>query len=211
MAEKTMSIHQALAELKMYESKIFKASREDFVTSNRKGNEKIGSYTKAEYANVLKGNLDKVKALINNKKVIKSAVVLSNANTKVTIGGIEYTVAEAIERKNMLNLEKQLLTSMRNQYSMCSSKIEMENNNLTSRLESYLKSVVNEKDKNNPEIVKQYEKQFKDVNEYELIDPNKIAEAISDLEKSIEDFETEVDYKLSESNTITQITVELAD
>ena len=211
MAEKTMSIHQALAELKMYESKIYKASRADFVTSNRKGNEKIGSYTKAEYANVLKGNLDKVKALINNKKVIKSAVVLSNANIKVTIGGTEYTVAEAIERKNMLDLEKQLLNSMKNQYSMCSSKIEMENNNLTSRLESYLKSVVNEKDKNNPEIVKQYEKQFRDVNEYELIDPNKIADAISELEKSIEDFETEVDYKLSESNTVTQITVELAD
>lgn len=211
MAEKTMSIHQALAELKTYENKIFKATREEFVAVNRKGNDKIGSYTKDEYANMLKGNLDKVKALISNKKIIKSAIVLSNANTKVTIGGEEYTVAEAIERKNMISYEKQLLTSMKSQYSIGTTKIESENNSLAVRLEGYLKSVVNEKDKNNPEIVKQYEKQFRDVNEYELIDPNKIADVIKTLEKDIEDFETEVDYKLSESNTVTQITVNLAD
>ena len=93
---------------------------------------------------------------------------------------------------------------------MACDKVESENNNLQPRLESYLKSVINEKDKNDIETVKMYEKQFRDVNEFELIDPCKVKTYIDNLEKSIEDFETEVDYKLSESNTVTQITVNLA-
>ena len=211
MAVKTMSIHQALAEVKMYNSKIYKASNEVFVSCARKGTDKLGSYTKEEYSNLIKGNFDKATALIENVKRIKAAIVLSNANTKVTIGGVEYTVAEAIERKNMINYEINLLTNLQKQYFSTTQKIENENNMLSDKLETYLKSVVNEKDKNNPEIVKGYEKQFRDANEYEIIDPNKIADYINKLDTEITDFNTEVDYKLSESNTITQITVDLVD
>lgn len=210
MTEKTMSVHQALAEIKMYDNKIYRATMQTFVSAGRKGNEKIGSETKEEFSNSIKGNFDSVVALIENKKAIKSAIVLSNANTKVNIGGIEYTVAEAIERKAMITHEKQFLNSLKQQYRMANDKVESENNSLQPRLESYLKSVINEKDKNDIETVKMYEKQFRDVNEYELIDPCKVRNYIENLEKSIEDFETEVDYKLSESNTVTQITVNLA-
>ena len=209
MAEKTMSIHQALAEIKMYDSKIYKATNQIFVSAARKGNEKFGSETKEEFVNGIKGNFDSVVALIENKKIIKSAIVLSNANTKVIIGGTEYTVAEAIERKNMITHEKAFLNSLKMQYRVALDKIETENNSLQPKLESYLKSVVGEKDRNDIEIVSKYEKQFREVNEYELIDPCKVNDYIKDLEKSIDDFETEVDYKLSEINTTTQITVNL--
>ena len=40
MAEKTMSVHQALAEIKMYDNKIYRATMQTFVSAGRKGNEK---------------------------------------------------------------------------------------------------------------------------------------------------------------------------
>lgn len=211
MATKVMSIHQALAEIKLYDSKIHNATMKKFIDFARKGTDKIGSYTKSEYENVLKGNLKSVSALISNRKAIKSAIVLSNATTKINVSGKEYTVADAIERKNAIDYEKRLLHALRAQYSSCKTDVDIKNESISTKLESYLKSVVSEKDKNNPEIVKQYEKQYRDVNEYELIDPSGVANYIEELEKSIEEFETEVDYKLSESNTVTKITVELDD
>ena len=113
MAEKVMSIHQALAELKLYDNKIWNGLKKDFVTYTKKGNDKIGSYTIQEYSDLLKGNLDSVRALMENKRVVKSAIVLSNANTKITIGDKEYTVAEAIERKSMMEMERKLLSELK--------------------------------------------------------------------------------------------------
>lgn len=211
MAEKVMSIHQALAELKLYDNKIWNGLKKDFVTYTKKGNDKIGSYTIQEYSDLLKGNLDSVRALMENKKVVKSAIVLSNANTKITIGDKEYTVAEAIERKSMMEMERKLLSELKAQYVNAMHNIETRNESLKNNLESYLKSVIGEKDKSDPEVVSKFEKQFYDHNEYYLVDPCKINDVINELEKEIDEFESEVDYKLSESNTITKITVNLID
>ena len=211
MAEKVMSIHQALAELKLYDNKIWKGLNKSFVTYTKKGNDKIGSYTIQEYSDLLKGDLDSVRALIENKKIVKSAIVLSNANTKITIGDKEYTVAEAIERKSMIDMERKLLAELKSQYVNAMHNIETKNESLKNNLESYLKSVIGEKDKSDPEIVAKFEKQFYDNNEYYLVDPCKINDVINELEKEIDEFDSEVDYKLSESNTITKITVNLID
>ena len=52
---------------------------------------------------------------------------------------------------------------------------------------------------------------FEDSNKFELIDPRHIADFIVEYEKSIEEFSTQVDYVLSESNATTFVEVELVD
>lgn len=209
--EKNMSIHQALSEVKTYDDRIARGISASFVIANRKNNAKIGSETIEEIKNKMRGNLDSVKALIENKKIIKSAIVKSNNSTTVVIGGKSYSVAEAIERKNMTLLEDSFLRSITDQYNRMKGQVDKNNDALPEKLENYLKSTLADKTKADSAVVDALTKQFNDNNEYELIDPNKLCDLIDTMYKEISDFKTEVDYKLSESNATTIIAVNLVD
>lgn len=208
MAVIKMSVHRALGELKTYDSKIEKAKKEKFIIANKKSNEKIGSKTIAEYGEELKGNLQKLKALIENRKRLKSAIVMSNAETIVKIADKNYCVAEAIERKNFIDTEENILVELKNQYIKEVNKVELENKALPQKLESYLSSILGDKAQRKVEEVEQYSKAFENKHKYELIDPNNISDYIKELEESITRFKTEVDYILSESNATTFIEVD---
>lgn len=60
----------------------------------------------------MQASYDKVMGLISYRHKIKALVVQSNACTKVIVGKEEMTVAEAIERKQSIQYEKDLLEVM---------------------------------------------------------------------------------------------------
>lgn len=208
MIEK-MSVHRALSELKTYNSRINKAIKSSFVQANKKNNNKIDGISIEEFVKKLQGNFDSAKSLIENKKKLKAAIVLSNASTKVTIGNKEYTVAEAIERKQLLVDEKSFLDNLKFQYENQVRFINNKNDKLPQLLEQYLQAVLGEKDKRTVEDIEAHTKNFYSREEYILIDPMNINEYIEELEKDIITFETNVDYVLSESNATTFIEVDL--
>ncbi len=211
MANVKMSVHRGLAEIKLYDRKIESATRNQFVVANKVSNKNIGGRNLDEVRNVIKGNFDSVVALIENRKRIKQALVNSNANTKVTIGTIEYTVAEAIERKNSVQYDLSFLQSLKQQYAQANNTVEQNNAQLPSKLETYLVSVLGEKSSRTSDDIKSYTKVFEDSNKFELIDPAKIADYITKYENEINDFSTQVDYTLSEINATTFIDVDLVD
>jgi hypothetical protein len=202
-----MTIHQALSTLKMLDKRITSATRQTFISAKKKSADKIDGVILKDYNEILKGNLQKVKQLIENRKALRAAVVLSNAATSITIGDKTYTVAEAIERKANMNSEQTLLGTLQSQYRNVTDRVNQENASLQNRLESYLMSVLG-KDNRKAEDVKQHTDEFFARNELELVDPNELAKAVKELEKSILDFMNEVDYKLSESNSTTFIEVD---
>ena len=204
-----MSIHRGLAEVKTYDNRIVRATQQLFVTANKKSNEKIKGVLIDDIKKTIQGNFDSVKALIENKKVIKAAIVLSNATTTIEVGGNTYTVAEAIERKNMIALEENLLNQLVGQLKNANSTVENENAKLPEKLETYLQSILGEKDKRTVEDIESHTKAFYSRNEYELVDPCGIQKHIDRLYDEITKFKTEVDYKLSESNSLTMIEVDL--
>lgn len=208
MAVVKMSVHRALGELKTYDDKIRKALAEKFVIANKKSNEKIGSKSLTEYKEELKGNLQRVKDLVENRKRLKSVIVMSNAKTVVTIGGEQYSVAEAVERKNFITVEEDILETIRAQYNSSMRMIEKANNELPSKLENYLASILGEKAQRKIEEIEEYTKAFENKHKYELVDPNNISDYIKELDESIMKFKTEVDYVLSESNATTFIEVD---
>lgn len=205
-----MTIHQALSTLKMLEKRIASANRQVFISTKKKSADKIDGVAVKDVNTMLEANLQKIKQLIENRKALRSAVVLSNASTQITIGDKTYSVAEAIERKANMDSEQTLLTQLQTQYQRATQLVNQENANLQNRLESYLISVLG-KDNRKAEDVKQHTDEFFARNEMELIDPNKVAETVKALEKSILDFLNEVDYKLSESNSTTFIEVEYSN
>jgi hypothetical protein len=212
MSKQTMSVHRALTELKTYDYRIARAMEQDFVIANKRSNDTIQGNTIEEYKQKIKGGLASYHALTENQRRIKAAVVLSNANTAVKIAGIEYTVAEAIERKAKLHHDETFLRVLKTQLNTKNKTVEDKNAQLLSTgLESYLLSILGPKYKRTVDEIAAHTKAFEDRNKYELIDPCDIAQQIEKLEKSIVDFKTTVDYTLSECNATTFVEVDFVD
>lgn len=199
-----MSITQALAELKLLDKRINKAL--DSVTwadvktkAHPVDTEKFAKTVKAEYQSFTD--------LVKRRDAIKRAVVLSNATTRVKIGGWEGTVAEAIEYKTSIAYKKRLLSEMHMQLLTAKRKFEEQQEAVDGRLEKLLHSELGKDVKTSPETITALTNSFRENNKVELVDPLDLGAKASELETEIDEFETNVDWVLSEVNGSTKITV----
>lgn len=206
-----MTIHKALCELKILDSRINNAiSSARFCLANKHSNEKVNGVTVEEYQETMKASYNKASDLIRRREAIKRAVVLSNAKTIVKIGGKEYTVAEAIEMNNHgIDLKLQLKNAMKKQYDSAMTAIISKNSVVDDKATEYVVGLFGQKEsKTANEEYEKARKSYIEANTMELIDPVNILEKIETLEVEIADFTTEVDSALSVSNALTEITVE---
>lgn len=206
-----MTIHKALCELKILDSRINNAiSSARFCLANKHSNEKVNGVTVEEYQEIMKASYNKASDLIRRREAIKRAVVLSNAKTIVKIGGKEYTVAEAIEMNNHgIDLKLQLKNAMKKQYDSAMTTIISKNSVVDDKATEYVVGLFGQKEsKTANEEYEKARKSYIEANTMELIDPVNILEKIEALEVEIADFTTEVDSALSVSNALTEITVE---
>lgn len=207
-----ITITRALNELKLLDKKINgKIGSGKFIGCAKRASEKVDSiFTKEEFRNLVKSDYDTVSSLIKRRSAIKAMIVTSNANTKVTIDNVEMTVAEAIERKNTIEYDKSLLAEMIKQYNKIYSKCNTENEKVNEKADEMINTMLgkveqNKKDqyKAESEIVQKF---IKD-NEFETIDPINLQKKIEEMKEYIDNFESEVDFTLSESNSIVKIII----
>lgn len=208
MIHEKMTVHKALAELKTLDDRInSEITGSVFVRANRHNNMKIFGKTIADFMADTESSYQSVKALINRRNAMKRAVVLSNAVTKVEIGGVEYTVAEAIEMNNhgMENLVG-LRNCLREQYSSVKRMVESENGDkLVKACENYIQATFGTKEKiNNPDI-EMAQKAYMTNNAYDIVTGLDIEKVIKELTDRIDAFKAEVDSALSVSNALTVI------
>ena len=207
-----ISIARALTELKTLDSRIEKAIYNSvLVGAKRKSSQKINNkYTKEEFIELTKADNQSVKDLIERKKLIKQAVVRANAETRVVVAGTDYTIADAIERKRSIELDKELLETMKTQYRKALSEVERNNDKVERELKELLDTRMSSdskdsKNSNNNNL--EFATSYRDMNEWELIDPLGLEKAIQQLEFEIDEFEMDVDSSLSEINAITKIVI----
>ena len=200
MTTEKMTVHKALAEIKVMDDRIHTAIYAGvYCLANKHSNEKV-----------MQGCYDKVNDLIKRNEAIKKSVVLSNAVTKVKIGDNEYTVAEAIWMKNHgIDNKVGLLVKLQQQYNKAQAEILKNNGEeLDKRAEQYVIGIYGSKEgKTDTEAFEKTKKEFIKANQYELLDPIGVLKVIEDLEKEIDTFKAEVDAALSTSNAITEIEV----
>lgn len=212
MTTEKMTVHKALAELKLLDNRIEKAITEGiYCVANKHSNDKINGIPIDEYVKTMQGRYDKAVDLINRRKAIKRAVVLSNSVTKVTVADIEYTVAEAIEMKNHgVEFDKLLMAYMKKHYDMAQIQIKQQNGkDLEERADQYVTAIYGQKEgKTNTADIEKVKADFLTANQYELVDPLHVLDKTEDLEKKINDFMAEVDSALSVSNALTEIEIE---
>jgi len=201
----TMSITQALAELKLLDKRIQKSLDHvewaDIKTkSNPLDTEKFGRTARAEFQSFVD--------LVKRYDTIKRAVVLSNATTRVKVGAWEGTVAEAIEYKRSIFYKRRLLDTMKNQLLTVKELFKQQQEAVDARLEKLLHSELGKDVKTSPETITALTNSFRENNKVELVDPLDLAGRSRELEEEVESFETNVDWVLSETNGKTLIQIQ---
>lgn len=212
MTHETMNVHQALAELKTLDSRIDKAIIDGkFCAFKRHIDKKIDGVPVSDYCEkVIRSSFDSALDLIHRRNAIKRAIVKSNAVTEVVIDGVTYTVAEAIEMHNHgVDHFRDLLLTMKSQYETAVRKIAANSGEaIQKKGEDFVTNLYGGKDKVDGSEVKKQVDQYVESNSYELVDPIGIQKEITELEKFIFKFSTEVDAALSVSNATTVIEIE---
>lgn len=216
MTNEKMTVHKALAELKVIDDRIANAiNAGTYVIANKHSNEKIKGMTIDAFKNEMKASCQKVTDLINRRNAIKRAVVLSNAATKVKIGSDEYTVAEAIDAKNhgmeFKAMFKRVIATQNN-YAQ-SEIIRNSGEAIEKRAEQYVLSVIQAQPKDakmsvDSTAMQALRKDYIQNNTYDLIDPLNVGKLLEDLTNEIDEFNTEIDAALSVSNALTVIEIE---
>lgn len=212
MTTETMTIHKGLAELKILDERIKKEIKYgSYCAANKHSNEKINGISVEDFKKAVQSTYDKVTDLINRRKAIKKAIVLSNAKTTVKIADTEYTVAEAIEMKNHgIEFETMLINVMDMQYKQAQAEVNRQNgNNLEERADQYVTAIYGQKDGKTPTAdIEKVRKDFLESNSYEIVDPINVPAKLEELRSKIDVFMAEVDSALSVSNALTEITIE---
>ena len=213
MTEKTLSVYEALIEISRLNDKIEKFNSSStmplFLACATESAKYIEGMEKEKYINLLKSNYDSCRHLISNLSEYKAKVALSNALTTITVGGKEYTIAEAIQRKQNIDTEIRFLRMIETQLKDVNTKITAKNNSVKAGLTEYLEKVKSETA--TPEEIDKLTNIYNEKNLFILVDPYGITETIDEKRQELETFLSDVDTKITASNCSTMITVNLED
>lgn len=205
-----MTIHRALAELKLIDSKIEKAISVIEPTGTMQANKPVnGFYKKDDFEAEAKAKFQSVVDLIERKNKIKSAIVTANGITQVEISGVKMTIADAINFKSVVDFKKNLIATLLKKHNAVKSKFTVENEKVNNVALENAKIMIgkqgDDRVKPTDEDVKNIVDPFVKRNEFHLVDPLKVEELTEKLQNEVNNFEVEVDAVLSEINAITVI------
>lgn len=209
MTKQKMTIHRALAELKLIDSRIEKGINNVEPTGlMQEGKLVNGFYPKEDFEKEAKAKLQSVTDLIDRKNAIKSAITKANGTTIVEIAGKKMTISDAINYKTVIGFKKALIKQLVNKHNQAKAKVEQNNkqvdDNALRLAEAALqKDNVKINDGDAVAITEPYIKK----NKFTLVDPLKVEELEEKLQTEVNEFEAEVDAVLSEINALTTIEV----
>jgi hypothetical protein len=200
----SVSVTQALAELKLLRRRIDNALGDATFICLKKKRDLLDA---TRFSTAATASYQSYQDLVSRYNKLKAAIVQSNATATVTIGGKTYTVADAVERKRNLQMEKDFLSTLQAQYQQVQEEMKVHQAQEQARVERLLQVELGKDAKTNVETIQSLTETFLAQNKAEIVDPLNLAEKITALRRSIEEFETKVDWTLSESNGRTLITL----
>lgn len=209
MKTEQMTVHEALAELKMLDTRVDRKINEaSFAIGNKKTNKKIGGKTVAEYMADANAAYQSITDLIRRRQAIRSALSKSNAETHVTIAGVDYSVAEAIEMKRSgMSLWSELHQQMMIQYNAAKADCNRQNSNLDAKADQQVSAIFGTKEKVTTAEAMAMRDAYIEANRMEPVALECIEKKLAEIEDMMSAFAVEVDSKLSVSNALTTITI----
>lgn len=209
MQTQKMTIHRALAELKLIDAKILKGIGEIQPSGIYQKEKKIGGYIDlTEFEKTAKAKLQSVTDLIDRKSKIKSAIVAANGITKVVIDSKEMTIADAINFKSVINFKRSLIDTLKANHRKTIVDLSRHNDLVAQNVQKLLEFTFGKDNvKADAKDIEAVRKPYVDANEAIMFDPLKVEEIVSNIEQEVSKFEIEVDAVLSEINATTLIEV----
>lgn len=205
------SITRALAERKVLIKRHEKAVKELDLIAVQRGSRLMGSYTHIkpeDFSPRVKEAWQSILSLESRIDAIKNQIDQSNLVTSVKIGSEVMTVQEAIVKKNSIALKKARLKKMKSLYNdaklVNDSAIEENRRRIEKTVAD---NTAANSGKVDSELEKQAVMQIEALYGVKFIDPLSLETMIKQLESEIEEFESNVDYALSESNSQTFIEI----
>jgi len=207
-----MTIHRALAELKLIDSRIEKAITQVEPSGLAQLDKPVNGFTpQEEFKKNALSKYQSVVDLLERKNNIKSAIVKANSTTTVNVAGETMTIADAINFKSLVSLKRKFVQSLKSKHHNVTIQFNLENEKINKVALDNAKIMLGKQDdskvKPTDEDVKNIVEPFVKRNEYHIIDPLKIEEKIELIENQVDSFEVEIDAVLSEINAITTIEI----
>lgn len=205
-----ITIHRALSELKLLDARINRAISDLNVAGVKKNSGSLVADTRLtpeQFAAQAQSGMDSVLGLIERRDTIKRAIVQSNATTQVEIGGVKYTVAEAIERKTSIQYDKALYQKLNQAKTGMMRNYNQLQKSMEDALERQLQVMGGADKTAKSEGLLAFAEGYREQNGYEMIDPLGVDGLVTNMRNDIEAFEADVDSVLSESNAVTFIEV----
>lgn len=208
-----ITVTEALAELTLLQKRIesARAALENgtLITVVEVGKVPTGFKSREEYEVNAKALVQRVQALLDRRRAIKRAIVVSNASTSVSVAGEEMTVAEAIEMKNFIDYYEAILDTMQSAYTQTRNQYEKAQAKIKERLDKLALEVLGKNEAVNSDQYQSLVDSFMAREGVELLDPTNISKEIERRTIFIEEFKSTCDRVLSISNATT--TVEIPD
>lgn len=210
-----MTVTRALAKLKVLESRIEKAIVEsEFVSIciGKGANETFPhGQNKDNLSRKIQGNFDQVESLIADRDAIKTAILASNSITNVKVGEKYITVADAIYLKKSIESKKKWLTQLRLTYDAATKLVNKTNTTVDTEITNAVNAASAGSVRPPDEIYDLVSTGIKDKKFASVFDPCNILDKIAKLQKEVEEVECELDFTLSEANSVTRINVDIGN
>lgn len=201
-----MSVTRALAELKLLDARINKANNEMkfavCVTKNTNYN-----INRSDFCAKTTAAFQSLNDLISRREKLKSAIMKSNATTLVKIGSKEMTVVEAIEMKKTISYKVFTLDMLKRQRLQVTKEFEAHKTKVKASIDANIASICSRDVKPDASTIQELSDAIWKSEPVEIFDPLGMDKLIETLTAEIEDFQSNVDFALSESNSLTMIEV----
>jgi len=204
-----ISITRGLSELKVLKNRYEREIRDAKLIGVSVANKMVSPYTSYKPSDFEKQAKEGFQSLVDLEKriiEIKTKIDQSNFITKVKVAEQEMTVLEAIEMKNLVDLKEQRLLLLKQQLKNARSSFEEAEKKNRERIEKNVADQTSAGTKD-AELEAKVKASIESLYPIALIDPIKVEDEIKKEEKFLEDFKNEIDFVLSESNSLTYIEI----
>lgn len=201
-----MSIHRVIAEIKATEQKLQTLNANPFVFTVPVD----AVADTAEGKRLSQANYDSVAALLTKLAVLKAARNLANATTKVTIAGVEMTVDEALAKKSANVYELTFLNTLRAQMTAGKQRVDQVQAQIETKIGQQVSAASSGTKKATDDEIAVFRSMAERNTKIALVHFDGLTAQIEQRAKALEQFTTEVDYILSESNAVTKVEVVLS-
>ena len=211
MNKETMTVHEALCELKILNKRVIDAvNSSEPIAAKEHSATTVNGKSVADWCAAAKSAHQSAMDLIARMVAIKSAINKYNAEKHITVNGVDYTIAQAIWMMQHGTEYKQALLD---NYKACYSKITREvakanGDTLNAKAETAMTAILGAKDKVDPAVYLKGLQDYKEQHKKEIVDPIGIENVMKSLEEEITGFMSKVDSAIQVANATTVIEIE---